>query len=721
MLYAVLIMFSTVLATHFMIGKIWGYAIVEILLIGASLFLLVYDLRKTYFKPLASLEKAIQRMAEGDLSEHLSTNNLDIFEGVLGPLKSILTKWTADQKAMTALADGQPVESVQVNDAAVNPVIYKIEQQLQSMTQQATKISKRAAFEGVAIGRLSTSDLNGTWKELAVNINDSYQQLSNPLIEFRRIIAAMSNGNLTERYRLTEGQRFALAENLNMAIERIDGLLSQIADYIIEIESSTSEARTSSEEMMIHTNEIATAIGEMSHGAQMQLAKIDESSSLLEKLLVSSAEMGKKGDVINRAAQSGVERSRQGLEMIDDLVIGMQEITSFSSKTNTSMQVLSERSIQIERALKVITEIASQTNLLALNAAIEAAQAGEHGRGFAVVAEEIRVLAENSKKSAQGIERLVVDVKNDTKDAAALIRAMNDQVSKENEKSIAMSKLFEDIHKSSNNTLLLSKEVLNASDKQVQDLNDMTNIFSSVVVIAEQTAAGTEQIATSASELSQGMTNFNDKSSAIANTALSLKEGFSMINLSTDGLDNTDLLKMKEAYEKEKALMDALMESIPDRIYFKDAESTFIRVSRSMLNLFKLSNYDELVGKSTYDMLSKEYADKLFDDEKRIMSTKEGLINDIVNEQKGDGSVWVSTTKLPLLDAFGNTIGTFGITKDITDIKKKEIEMTQQLEDLELQNQKMKEAAEKLQELEMDIITKSEVRKEETVKVETDS
>jgi methyl-accepting chemotaxis protein len=78
-----------------------------------------------------------------------------------------------------------------------------------------------------------------------------------------------------------------------------------------------------------------------------------------------------------------------------------------AARTSSDMK---ERFEQLAKILDAITNIAEQTNMLALNAAIEAARAGEHGRGFAVVAEEVRKLAESSKKAADEISKLIKDI-----------------------------------------------------------------------------------------------------------------------------------------------------------------------------------------------------------------------------------------------------------------------------------------------------------------------
>ncbi len=162
-------------------------------------------------------------------------------------------------------------------------------------------------------------------------------------------------------------------------------------------------------------------------------------------------------------------------------------------------------------------------------------------------------------------------------------------------------------------------------------------------------------------------------------------------------LQNEQVLnKQKEELSKEKYLMDALMESVPEHIYFKDKDSKFIRFSKSMLKLFGLSSYDELVGKSDFDFFSDEHAQPAFEDEQNIIKTGELIIDKMEKETLNDGTVrWVNTSKLPLKDTGGNIVGTFGISKNVTHLKELEIEAdkkAERIKELEAEIVKVKES-----------------------------
>ncbi len=68
---------------------------------------------------------------------------------------------------------------------------------------------------------------------------------------------------------------------------------------------------------------------------------------------------------------------------------------------------------------------------------------------------------------------------------------------------------------------------------QVKDINAVVSITENVVVIAEETAAGTEQVASSATELSSGMMGYTEKSQQLAKVADDLKSGISQFILSS--------------------------------------------------------------------------------------------------------------------------------------------------------------------------------------------
>jgi methyl-accepting chemotaxis protein len=269
----------------------------------------------------------------------------------------------------------------------------------------------------------------------------------------------------------------------------------------------------------------------MAEGAHQQASQTDQASKLVEEVLKSATDMGRKSDSINKAAAEGQASAKEGLTTVKKVVENMGSIEASAEVTSKSIDVLTERSEEIARTLNVITDIAAQTNLLALNAAIEAARAGEAGRGFAVVAEEIRKLAEDSRKSAVDIQRVVNAVQKDIGQAGKAIGEMGLSVKNGNQASKDAEEVFETIGKSTNSTYSLSEDIQEATVEQKESINETVRNIEKIVVVSEETAAGSEQIATSAKDLSDGMDEVNSTSKQLASAASQLNEGVSNFNL----------------------------------------------------------------------------------------------------------------------------------------------------------------------------------------------
>ncbi len=124
---------------------------------------------------------------------------------------------------------------------------------------------------------------------------------------------------------------------------------------------------------------------------------------------------------------------------------------------------------------------------------------------------------------------------------------------------------------------------------------------------------------------------------------------------------------MEAALCDERRLFRALMDNLPHHIYFKDIEGRFVRVNRAQAELFGYDTPEMLVGKSDFDLFTSEHAEQAFADERELILGHKAVLSKEEKETWPDGhESWVMTTKLPLLDPDGRTVGTFGISKDIT-------------------------------------------------------
>jgi PAS domain S-box-containing protein len=140
-----------------------------------------------------------------------------------------------------------------------------------------------------------------------------------------------------------------------------------------------------------------------------------------------------------------------------------------------------------------------------------------------------------------------------------------------------------------------------------------------------------------------------------------------------------DISKRKRAEQdlaQERELLRALMDNVPDYIYFKDRKSRFLRTNQAHARAFGLSDPSQAVGKTDFDFFTAEHAQQAYNDEQEVIRTGEPMMAKEEKETWPDGRVsWVCSTKMPYRDAYGTVLGTFGVSRDITEQKRAEDEL----------------------------------------------
>ncbi len=137
--------------------------------------------------------------------------------------------------------------------------------------------------------------------------------------------------------------------------------------------------------------------------------------------------------------------------------------------------------------------------------------------------------------------------------------------------------------------------------------------------------------------------------------------------------DVTERKKTEEALAYERDLLRALLDNIPDRIYFKDVKSRFLRISSSMARRLGVQDPLDVLGKTDFDFYPQTLAQEFFNDEQRIILTGQPLINKLERIIDRDGrESWASVTKVPLYNKAGTVTGIIGISRDVTKLKEAE-------------------------------------------------
>ncbi|WP_370531128.1 methyl-accepting chemotaxis protein [Pseudomonas sp. OVF7] len=189
--------------------------------------------------------------------------------------------------------------------------------------------------------------------------------------------------------------------------ETLRNLISGIRDGVTQIAGAAEE--------------LSTVTEQTSSGVNKQKVEADQVATAMHEMTATVQEVARNAEQASQVALEADDQAREGYNVVAETIAQIEHLAAQVVSSTEAMSVLQKESTKIGSVMDVIKAVAEQTNLLALNAAIEAARAGEAGRGFAVVADEVRALAQRTRKSTEEIEGLVAGLQSGTEQVATVM------------------------------------------------------------------------------------------------------------------------------------------------------------------------------------------------------------------------------------------------------------------------------------------------------------
>ena len=352
-------------------------------------------------------------------------------------------------------------------------------------------------------------------------MNRAFEGSLKTVIDFSN---AVSEGDLSTHLEATRQDVIGrLATAQNAMVEGLRIIIEKLREASTLVSTTAEELSSSSQGVMASAEEVSSTVEQISKGAESQARAVEETSLIINEIAQMAANVAEQARVSSETARAANEIAHAGSMSAEDAATKMGDMKEAIDSVTTIMQGLGDRSMQIGLIVDVITNIADQTNMLALNAAIEASRAGEHGRGFAVVAEEVRGLAEGSRKAADQIAKMIRDTERETEKALkamdtskTIVGSSIDVIQSTLDALQNVAQIVEDIAGGAESVYKATETQREGSERVVKAAHDIASI-------AEEAAAGTEEALAAANEQTASMEEIRASVQELARFSVEVK------------------------------------------------------------------------------------------------------------------------------------------------------------------------------------------------------
>jgi len=286
---------------------------------------------------------------------------------------------------------------------------------------------------------------------------------------------------------LTERQR--IAEMLEKRTGELGNLLQEVKETVRILSTSSTE--------------ITATVAELASTAAQAATAVNETTTTVEEVKQTAVLSSQKAGSVADSAQKTLQVSQEGQKSLEQTIEEMNHIRGQMESIAETVVRLSEQSQAIGETVATVNDIAEQSNLLAVNAAIEAAKAGEQGKGFAVVAQEIKSLAEQSKRATAQVRAILSDVQKGINSAVIVTEQGSKAVEAGVKQAAVSGEAILMLADSIAEAVQASTQIAASSQQQLAGMDQVVLAMESINQASMQNVAGTRQVETAAQNLQE--------------------------------------------------------------------------------------------------------------------------------------------------------------------------------------------------------------------------
>jgi len=276
------------------------------------------------------------------------------------------------------------------------------------------------------------------------------------------------------------------------------------------IASGIAERMNQSVNMIISSStEIAATVEQQERTATLQSSSVNQTTVTMDELGATSEQSAQQAQAGAESARLALKITERGALAVEQTLESMTILKENVGAIAAEILRLSEQTNQIGNISTAVTDLANQTNMLALNASVEAVRAGENAQGFTVIATEIRKLADQSKKSAEKINNLVVDIKNAIDSTVTVTKEGTKTVEQGTKISQETAAAFSEVAQAVNNVVLNNQQISLTAEQQAIAIRQVVDAMNSLNQSAKETASGISQTKLGTQQLNEAAQNLN--------------------------------------------------------------------------------------------------------------------------------------------------------------------------------------------------------------------